>query len=249
MEKAEKKMLQPDEGLGAALKFCWLSFDNTRFQIGWREINIGLPALVTSEREDHPSRLPGRIQARWTGCYDPCNWEWSLPLTARTADDSCQIYDAPSSWRCEAGTVIKDMAPYLWVMLGSALGGLLRFTLGRITLSWNSNLPWTTILINILGSFVIAYFGTLTLAGGRHQASENMRLFVMVGICGGFTTFSSFSLQTFDLARGGAVWRALANVVLSVILCLAAVALGHRLAQRGNQPVAVVETTEEEFTG
>jgi len=145
--------------------------------------------------------------------------------------------------------VIEDMAPYLWVMLGSALGGLLRFTLGRITLNWNGYLPWTTILINILGSFVIAYFGTLTLAGGRHQASENMRLFVMVGICGGFTTFSSFSLQTFDLARGGSFWRAVANVALSVLLCLAAVALGHRLAQHGNTPIAVIETSEEEFTG
>ncbi len=141
------------------------------------------------------------------------------------------------------------MAPYLWVMLGSALGGLLRFTLGRITPTWNSHLPWSTILINVIGSFFIGFFGTLTFTGSRYQASENIRLFVMVGICGGFTTFSSFSLQTFDLARGGALWRALINIGLSVILCLAAVALGHRLGQHEGTPVAIAETSEEEFTG
>ena len=140
------------------------------------------------------------------------------------------------------------MIPYLWVMLGSALGGLVRFSLGRATLGWNTYLPWTTIVINILGSFVIGFFGTLTLNGSRYQASENVRLFVMVGLCGGFTTFSSFSLQTFDLARGGALWRAFANVALSLVLCLAAVALGHHLAQRGTTPVAIIESSEEEFT-
>jgi len=141
------------------------------------------------------------------------------------------------------------MAPYLWVTLGSALGGVLRFSLGRITLNWNNNLPWTTILINILGSFAISFFGTLTFTGGRYPASENTRLFVMVGLCGGFTTFSSFSLQTFDLVRGGAFSRAVVNVVLSVVLCLAAVAIGHLLAQRASLPVAIAETAEEEFTG
>ena len=74
-------------------------------------------------------------------------------------------------------------------------------------------------------------FGTLTLPGARFAASENARLFVMVGLCGGFTTFSSFSLQTFDLLRSDAWGRALANVVLSVTLCFVSVALGHFIAQ------------------
>ena len=141
------------------------------------------------------------------------------------------------------------MAPYLWVTLGSALGGLLRFTLTRLTLNLDSSLGWTTILINVLGSFLIAFFGTLTVSGSRYEASDNMRLFVMVGICGGFTTFSSFSLQTFDLARSGSVGRALLNIGLSVTLCLAAVALGHHLAQRGTSTYAIAQTREEEFTG
>ena len=89
-------------------------------------------------------------------------------------------------------------------------------------------------LINILGSFVIGFFGTLTLAYGRYPVSENIRLFVMVGLCGGFTTFSSFSLQTFDLLRGGAMGRALLNIFLSVVLCLCAVMLGHMLAAHFN---------------
>lgn len=119
---------------------------------------------------------------------------------------------------------------YLLVALGSALGGVLRFALTRL-IPPAAGLPLATILINILGSFVIGYVATLTLATGRHPASENTRLFLMVGLCGGFTTFSAFSLQTLDLLRTGAWPRALLNVLLSVTLCLAAVALGHHLAQ------------------
>ena len=139
---------------------------------------------------------------------------------------------------------------YLWVTIGSALGGLLRYTLTRLTLSIDATgFPYGTVFINIVGSFVIGYFGTLTLHSGRFAVSSNLRLFVMVGICGGFTTFSSFSLQTFELARTGSWGRALVNVVASVVLCLTAVAAGHRAAQVTTDRFAVVETSEEEFTG
>jgi fluoride exporter len=138
---------------------------------------------------------------------------------------------------------------YLWVTVGSALGGLLRYAITRMTLNMSAGFPYGTILINVVGSFVIGYFGTLTLQSGRYTASDNLRLFVMVGLCGGFTTFSSFSLQTFDLLRSGAWVRALANVVLSVTLCLAAVAAGHLLAQRSVANVAIAQTAEEEYTG
>jgi fluoride exporter len=139
--------------------------------------------------------------------------------------------------------------PYLWVTVGSALGGLLRYAITRMTLTMSAEFPYGTIFINVVGSFVLGYFGTLTLQSGRYAASDNLRLFVMVGLCGGFTTFSSFSLQTFDLLRSGAWIRALANVVLSVILCVAAVAVGHLLAQRSVPDVAIAQTAEEEFTG
>ncbi|WP_353063221.1 fluoride efflux transporter CrcB [Tunturibacter psychrotolerans] len=138
---------------------------------------------------------------------------------------------------------------YLWVTIGSALGGLLRYTITRLTLTCSIGFPFGTVLINVLGSFVIGYFGTLTLQSGRFPASDNLRLFVMVGICGGFTTFSSFSLQTFDLMRSGAWGRALANVLLSVVLCVASVAAGHILAQRSTPAQAIAETAQEEYTG
>jgi CrcB protein len=138
---------------------------------------------------------------------------------------------------------------YLWVAIGSALGGLLRYAITRLTLALSVGFPYGTIFINVLGSFVIGYFGTLTLQSGKYPVSDHLRLFVMVGICGGFTTFSSFSLQTFDLIRSGAWGRALANAIFSVVLCVAAVAAGHLLARQSVPQTAIAETAEEEFTG
>jgi fluoride exporter len=134
---------------------------------------------------------------------------------------------------------------YFWVTIGSAIGGLFRFTISRWMTPVSLQFPFGILLINALGSFVIGYFGTLTLHGDKFPATENMRLFVMVGLCGGFTTFSSFSLQTFDLLRSGAWGRAMANAVFSVILCVAAVGIGHRLAQVSVDRAAIAETAEE----
>ena len=135
----------------------------------------------------------------------------------------------------------------LIVMAGGALGTLARYLVSIIAAPISGTLPWGTILTNISGSFVIGFFGTLTLAGGRFPVSESLRLFVMIGICGGYTTFSSFSLQTLDLLRAGATLRAMGNIVLSVALCLAAVALGHALAARLNGgAVAIAQAPIEE---
>jgi CrcB protein len=124
------------------------------------------------------------------------------------------------------------MQSYLWIAIGSALGGVARQWCSVMALRLlPSALPWGTIAINILGSFVIGAFATLTEAEGRFPLSLTVRQFVMVGICGGYTTFSSFSLQTLMLARDGRAIEAGLNVVLSVVLCLAAVALGHWLAR------------------
>lgn len=79
-------------------------------------------------------------------------------------------------------------------------------------------------------SFAIGLFATLTYVQGRYPLSENARLFVMIGLCGGYTTFSSFSLQTLDLLRAGATARAAVNMGASVLLCIAAVACGHVIA-------------------
>jgi CrcB protein len=125
---------------------------------------------------------------------------------------------------------------YLWVGLGSALGGMARhgMTIAMIRLA-GPEFPWGTILINVSGSFVIGLFGTITGVDGRVEVPSDARAFVMVGLCGGFTTFSAFSLQTLDLARDGRWGLALANILLSVLLCLAAVAIGHSLAMMLNE--------------
>ena len=122
----------------------------------------------------------------------------------------------------------------LFIMAGGALGTLARYLLSTWTLPISHNLPWGTIGINLSGSFLIGFFGTLTLAGGRFPVREDLRLLVMVGFCGGYTTFSSFSLQTLELLRRGAIWRAGVNVVASVVLCVGAVTVGHLLAARLN---------------
>ena len=138
----------------------------------------------------------------------------------------------------------------LYVTLGGAVGSLARYAISVLALPVSRDLPWGTIGINVLGSLVIGFFGTLTLAHGRLPVSENIRLFVMVGFCGGFTTFSSFSLQTLDLIRGGAMLRAGANIVLSVALCVAAVALGHFIAAQFNgHDVAIAQIPIEEEAG
>jgi CrcB protein len=120
---------------------------------------------------------------------------------------------------------------YLWVALGGAIGSVARLGLGTYvgTLTGVA-FPWGTILINILGSLVIGFFATFTGPNGRVSVPRDAQAFVMVGLCGGFTTFSAFSLQTLDLARDGRLLYAGGNILLSVVLCLAAVALGHWLA-------------------
>ena len=125
---------------------------------------------------------------------------------------------------------------YLWIAIGSALGGAARFgfTLWAAR-AWGETFPWGTLLINILGSFVIGLFFNLTMADGPLPASANVRLFVMSGLCGGFTTFSAFSLQTLTLMQNGEWFDAASNVALSVVLCMVAVWVGHLAAASLNQ--------------
>jgi CrcB protein len=123
------------------------------------------------------------------------------------------------------------ISTYLWVGLGGALGSIARFWLGALVAElFGIRFPWGTILINVLGSFVIGFFAAFTGPGGRAIASFHARAFVMVGLCGGFTTFSSFSLQTLELARQSHWAQAGANIALSVLLCLVAVWAGHASA-------------------
>jgi CrcB protein len=114
-----------------------------------------------------------------------------------------------------------------WVAVGGALGSVARYWMAvAVARLAGETFPWGTLFINIIGSFVISYFGTMTLPDGARPASIEMRLFVMVGLCGGFTTFSSFSFQTIELLRGGEAGRAIAYIIGSVALCLTGTVLG-----------------------
>ena len=120
------------------------------------------------------------------------------------------------------------MLTYLWIALGSALGGVARYGCSSVLAhSVGETFPWGTLLVNVLGSFVIGIFTALTGPDGRWIVPPDLRLFVTVGFCGGYTTFSSFSLQTLNLVRAGEIGPAAANAALSVVLCLVSVWLGY----------------------
>ena len=127
--------------------------------------------------------------------------------------------------------IIFRLANYVWVAFGGALGSVARFWFsGVVARRFGETFPWGTLLVNISGCLVIGFFSTATGPDGRWLVPGSFRTFFMIGICGGYTTFSSFSLQTLNLADDGEWLLAGANVVGSVVLCLAAVWLGHLLA-------------------
>jgi CrcB protein len=125
---------------------------------------------------------------------------------------------------------------YLAVAIGSALGGLARYLFsGLVAVHFGETFPWGTLIVNVTGSFVIGFFATLTSPDGRFLVSPVTRQFVMTGLCGGYTTFSSFSLQTLNLMRDEEWLYAGGNVLGSVALCLFATWLGHVAASALNQ--------------
>ena len=123
------------------------------------------------------------------------------------------------------------MTSYFWIAIGSALGGMARYWCSGVAARLiGETFPWGTIIVNIVGSFIIGFFATLTGPDGRIFADTLTRQFVMIGLCGGFTTFSSFSLQTLALVQDGEWLLASANIALSVMACLLAVWAGYALA-------------------
>src|SRR5437764_7955121 len=120
------------------------------------------------------------------------------------------------------------MLAYLWIAIGSALGGMARYACSRaVALRYGETFPWGTLTVNVVGSIVIGFVAALAAPESRVMISPNARQFIMVGLCGGFTTFSSFSLQTLELIRNRDFGEALGNVLLSVAACMAAVAIGY----------------------
>ena len=126
---------------------------------------------------------------------------------------------------------------YLWVAIGGALGSVGRFWLsGLVANRFGETFPWGTLVINVTGSFVIGVIGALAIPEGRMDSPSRQfaTQFLMIGVCGGYTTFSSFSLQTLNLLRDREWLYAGGNVLLSVILCMIAVWLGWLLGTAFN---------------
>lgn len=120
----------------------------------------------------------------------------------------------------------------LCVAAGGAFGSALRYLFTVWLQPISRGFPTSILVVNVLGSFLITFVGAATTHGARHPLSEAWRLAVLVGVLGGFTTFSSFSLQTLDLLRAGLLARAAANVVLTVAACLLAAAVGYALGAK-----------------
>ena len=120
---------------------------------------------------------------------------------------------------------------YLAVALGTVIGGVLRAAASLVLEGpAGAGFPWATLFVNVTGSFIIGFYATLTGPEGRLLTSARQRQFVMTGICGGYTTFSVFSLETFRLLHAGNLPAASINVGISVLAWLAAVWAGHTIA-------------------
>ena len=123
---------------------------------------------------------------------------------------------------------------YVWVCTGAVLGGAARYLAALLILPL-AGFPLATLFVNVTGSFIIGFYATLTGPGGRWFVRAEHRQFVMTGFCGGFTTFSSFSLETVRLLQAGQTKTALLNIAISVVTWLVAVWLGHVMASRLNR--------------
>jgi fluoride exporter len=116
---------------------------------------------------------------------------------------------------------------YLWIAFGGALGSVARYACSTAAARWlGFGFPWGTLLVNSAGCFAIGVIAALVAADGRPLLGHDARAFLMIGVLGGFTTFSSFSLETLEIARAGALGAAALYVASSVALCLMAVWLG-----------------------
>lgn len=119
----------------------------------------------------------------------------------------------------------------VWLTLAGGVGAAARFALdGAVRTRWPSQFPWGILLVNVLGSFLLGFLTGLVLDG---DADPAWRLVLGVGFCGGFTTFSTAMTDTVRLAREGARWPAVANLLATVAAGLLAAAFGLGLAVLG----------------
>ena len=137
-----------------------------------------------------------------------------------------------TGWRA-----LRDGASlYGVVALGTVIGGALRALASAAFIELaGPSFPWGTLFANVTGSLAIGFYATLTAPEGRLFAGPRQRQFVMTGICGGYTTFSLFSLETLRMLQAGQMPAAGLNIGISLVGWLGAVWLGHALAMRLNR--------------
>jgi CrcB protein len=128
------------------------------------------------------------------------------------------------------------VVPWISVALGSAIGGVLRYGVGRwLEADWRpvgGGLPWGTLTVNVVGSLAIGLLaGWLSRSEVNSALAEPKRLFWIVGVCGGFTTFSAFSMQIVGLLQAGQMRLAFTYAAVSFVTCLAACFLGQLLVR------------------
>jgi len=126
--------------------------------------------------------------------------------------------------------------PYLWVAIGGAFGSVARYACsGAVARMAGGAFPFGTMVVNVTGALLIGLLAALSIPEGRTLLPPSARLFTMTGICGGYTTFSTFSLETFNLMRDREWLQAGANVAFSIVLCLFAVWLGYAAGLKLNR--------------
>jgi CrcB protein len=129
------------------------------------------------------------------------------------------------------------MLAYFWVAIGGALGSMARYGIGGlVSAKFGATFPWGTLVVNVTGSFIIGFLGALTAPEGKMTPQSRVLAtqLLITGVCGGYTTFSSFSLQTLNLLRDREWLYAGGNILVSVILCMIAVWLGYLLGSSVN---------------
>lgn len=115
------------------------------------------------------------------------------------------------------------MSNYLLVFLGGGLGSVCRYAIAHLMSGMKLQFPWATILANVLACFVL---GALVALSMKNKVSDGLFFFLMIGFCGGFSTFSTFTNETFQLFETAEYGRAFLNVGVSLLVCLGSLFLG-----------------------
>jgi len=202
------------------------------------DLTAELPAGVRPVNDfPLPSGAPANMNSGGNGVCPP-EWENRLTVSALMTPATVRSSGfSRSENRPKAGLHPKFMLAYLWVAIGGALGSMVRYGIGGLVSDkFGGSFPWGTFAVNVTGSFVIGFLGALTASEGKltPQSRVLVTQFLITGVCGGYTTFSSFSLQTLNLLRDREWLYAGGNVLLSVFACMIAVWLGFALGSTIN---------------